>query len=94
MTDQPAQQPKGGKAKLASAFVAAALTTYFINQASLHGVDFTTLGIPSEMVKSAIEAHLIVFAAWATPQHFVDAIVDTKIWLLTSWKRIRNAEPQ
>lgn len=82
---------KRGLGKMGSAFISVILATYIINQASLHGVDFTLLGIPSEMIKSSLEALIATFIVWATPSHFVASIVDAIIFLKTSFRQIRQA---
>lgn len=90
-----AAQGKFGFGKIISALVVGAASTYLMNQLSLHGVNFEAgvggVKIPSEMVKSAIDAGFDAFAVWATPAHFIAAIVDFIRWCKSSFKTIADA---
>lgn len=82
--------PKGG----GKAWVAAAATfgaTFGMNYLSLHGVDFSVWGISSEIVKSSIEAGLLLFLTWLTPDHLVDSVVRSILWVRMSARRIWRA---
>lgn len=96
MTDLTNQQiakdeGKKGFGQIGSAFISTIMATYIINQASLHGVNFELLGISSELVKSSMEGLLISGLVWATPSHFIAAIVDAIVFIKTSWKQIASA---
>lgn len=96
MTDQAntGTPQKSGFGKVGSSVFVAWLAGYFTNQLSLHGVDFTTAGVPSEVVKSSIEAVIVGVSVWLTPQNFVDEIVCFIVFCKTSWKKIRGAAEQ
>jgi hypothetical protein len=79
------------KSKTIGLAVISAAATFALNYASLHGVDFQTIGIPSELVKAAIVGHLISFYDWVTPDNLVDAVVQSILWIRESCAKIRGA---
>lgn len=90
MTDCPPKKDSGF-GKVGSSILAAALSGYIVNKFSLHGVDFTEFGVPSEVVKASIEGTLVGFFVWLTPQNFIDEVVCFIVFLRASWRKIRNA---
>lgn len=99
MSSTPNQQlardeGKKGLGKIGSAIIGSILTTYIMNQASLHGVDFTLYGIPSELVKSTIDGTIIGTLVGFTPSHFTAAITDGILFIKTTlrqWKEAWNS---
>lgn len=79
---------KRGLGKVGAAILSGIVTTYIMNKASLHGVDFTLLGIPSELVKSTIDGTIIGTLVGFTPAHFVAGILDGVVFVRTSWRKI------
>ena len=84
-------QGKTGFGKMSASVFAGFLSSFLMNQASLHGVDFTLAGVPSEVVKSGLDGALIGFFVWVTPQHFVAWTVDTVLFFKDWSKQLRNA---
>lgn len=82
---------KAGHGKIVSGIIAGIITSYIMNQASLHGINFELLGISSEIVKSTIDGSLIGVIIGLTPSHFVAALCDMIIFFKTSIKQIREA---
>lgn len=93
MSDQP-QGPDKGNGKAWVTFAAAICTTYSMNWLSLRGVDFQVLGVPSELVKSGIEGLMLGFFAWITPDHAVDAMVESILWCRRAVARVWSAITQ
>lgn len=95
MTDTNQQiaryEGKIGLGKVGSAILTGWLTSYFMNQLSLHGINFETAGISSEMVKSSIESFIVGISVWATPAHFAAAITDGITFVKTTLKQWRDA---
>lgn len=82
-------QGKPGFGKIVAGVFSGFLTTFIMNQASLHGVDFTVDGVPSEVVKSGLDGALIGLFITATPSHFVASVADAIVFVkqsLRSWK--------
>lgn len=84
-------QGKPGLGKIGAGILSGFLTTFIMNQASLHGVDFTVEGIPSEVVKSGLDGALIGFFVTLTPQHFVASVADSIIFVKRSLRSWRDA---
>lgn len=85
---------RSGFGKVGSSILAAALSGYIVNRFSLHGVDFTEFGVPSEVVKASLEGTLVGFFVWLTPQNFVDGLVSAITFCKSSWKKISGAAEQ
>lgn len=82
-----AAEGKKGSGKIVSGIVAGIMTTYIMNQASLHGVNFQLLGISSEFIKSAIDGCLIGVFVGLTPTHFAAAVTDAIVFVKTTWRQ-------
>ena len=76
MTDT---QPTG-YGKVGASIVAAWVASYIMTQASLHGVDFSLLGVSSEIVKSTIIGVLSGFFTWLTPKAFVQSVTNAIVF--------------
>ena len=60
-----------------------------MTQLSLHGVDFTEMGVSSELVKSTLIGSLVGLLTWLTPQHFVSEITNAIVFCksaLAQWR--------
>lgn len=82
--------PKDGNSKIISCVLAAAISGYFMNYASLHGVNFEELGVSSEIVKSTLVGMVAGFFATLTPKNFVSSVRDTILFVrdaLMSWRK-------
>lgn len=84
---------KGGLGKVASGILAAGLSSYIINQFSLHGINFELamdavpgVKVSSEFVKSSLEGTLVGFFVWVTPAHIVQLVKDGIIFVRTTLK--------
>lgn len=84
-------QGKPGFGKIGAGILSGFLTTFIMNYASLHGMDFTLAGIPSEVVKSGLDGALIGFFVGFTPQHVIAWTVDTIVFFKDWWRQLRNA---
>lgn len=80
-----------GLGKIIAGIVTGFFTTYLMNQASLHGVDFEAAGVSSEVVKSAINSALIGASVAFTPAHFVACVKDYIIFIKKTQREWRNA---
>lgn len=89
--DAAKEHGKRGLGDIISCLVSSLSATYLMNYASLHGVDFKVLAIPSEVVKSTLEAGLITGIVWLTPQHIIAAMRDGIIWVRLSWRVLYKA---
>lgn len=76
MTDQPmlktaANVPESQNifARIAVSVLATSMTTYVLNQFSLHGWNFAALGVDSEIIKSSIEG--TVAGVVAAPRNLI-----------------------
>ena len=77
-----------GFGKMGIGILSGFFTTFLMNQASLHGIDFTVYGVSSEVVKSGLDGAIIGSLVYLTPAHFVAAITDVIIFTkqtLRSW---------
>lgn len=82
-------QGKFGFGRIAAGILSGFLSTFIMNQASLHGVNFELAGVPSEVIKSCIDGTLIGFFVGLTPDHFVAFVRDVIVFVkqsLRSWK--------
>lgn len=92
-----ATQGKIGLGKIVSALVCGWCASYFMNQLSLHGVNFEMtdvipgVKVSSEVVKSTIEGALEATVVALTPQHFVAWTVDMIRWVRAAAKQISDA---
>lgn len=89
MSDTPSATR--GYGKVGASIVAAWLSSYTMTQLSLHGVDFTELGVSSEIVKSTIIGILSGFFVWVSPQHLIQAITDAILFCRNAIKQWREA---
>lgn len=83
-------QGKVGTGKIFSGILAGFISSYLMNQLSLHGINFEADIIPgvrisSEVVKSTLDGVLIGFFVGCTPSHFVAFVKDTIIFIKQSW---------
>lgn len=90
------EEGKLGFGKIAAGFLACGLSSYIMNQLSLHGVNFEEDIIPgvkvsSEIVKSSLEGTLVGFFIYLTPQHFVAFVSDVLIFTKQTLKTWQNA---
>lgn len=93
MTDTTvSSRPTSSNSQIFSAILAAILASYFMTQFSLHGVDFETLGVPSEIVKSTIVGTLVGFFAKLTPANFVEVIKDIILFWVNALKTWSDAK--
>lgn len=92
-----AAQGKIGFGKVFSALIVGWLSSYLMNQLSLHGVDFEVndvipgMKMSSEFVKSTFEGAIEAAAVLLTPAHFLAAIVDCIRWFKHAYKMISDA---
>lgn len=96
MTNKPNQlaaqeEGKKGLGKVSAGIITCILSSYIMNQASLHGVDFKLMGLSSELVKATIDGTVVGILVGLTPTHFVASLVDGIIVAKQSWKQIINA---
>lgn len=84
-------QGKFGFGRIGAGILSGAISTFIVNQFSLHGVDFKLLGIPSEVVKSCIDGTLVGFFIGLTPDHFVAFVRDVIIFVKQSLRSWRDA---
>lgn len=93
-----AVQGKSGTGKFWAGLVAAGLSSFIMNQFSLHGVNFEVsdtvipgVKLSSEFVKSSLEGGLTGFLVWITPAHIVAWIVDCKKSFKDYLQQIKDA---
>ena len=91
MTDQSQITANKGNGKAYTAFLATAISTYGMNYMSLHGVDFQVFGVPSEIIKSGIDASLLMFFTWASPDHLVQSVTDSILFVKSAFKQWGDA---
>lgn len=89
-------QGKLGFGKIAAGFLACGVSTYVMNQLSLHGVNFEEDIIPgvklsSEIVKSALEGTLVSLFVGMTPSHFVAFVKDGIVFVKQTWRTWKSA---
>lgn len=75
-------------------YLSTGISAFAMNFASLHGVDFKVLGIPSEVVKAMIESHMVLFFMWVSADHIVDSITGGIIWMRRAGRKIWGAFTQ
>lgn len=85
------EQGKTGMGKVGAAILSGIFCSYVMNQASLHGVNFQLLGVPSEAVKSTIDGTMTGLLVGLTPTHFVASITDAIIFVKTTAKQWKQA---
>lgn len=79
-----------GNSKTFSAILAAVVSSYCMTKLSLNGVNFETMGVSSELVKSLLVGSLVGFFAWLTPRNFVGAVRDIILFVrdaFISWRK-------
>lgn len=79
------------RSSISQAMFAAIISSYVMTRLSLAGVDFTTLGMDSELVKATIVGQLVVFFAWATPKNVVSFIRASILFVRNSYVSLRQA---
>lgn len=72
------EKPKVGMNRVLAGVLAASISSWFLTWCSLRGVDFKTLGVDSEFVKSSITGTLVGF--FIAPDSFFAMIRDFLIW--------------
>lgn len=78
----------GGKVTVLAIIISAWLASYIMTQCSLHGIDFKTFGVDSEMVKSTIIATAVSFIS--KPKTFVSTISDGILFVRETGKTWYN----
>lgn len=86
-----APQNGSGMSKIIAGILAAGITSYTMNWFSLHGVDFKTLGMDSEVVKASLIGTIAGTIVGFTPQNFVEAIKDGILFGRASLKKWEDA---
>lgn len=82
-------QPKVGMNRVLAGAIAGGVASWFLTWSSLHGVDFKTFGVDSEIVKGGITGTLVgVFTA---PDTLILGLRDIIIWCYNSVKILRKA---
>lgn len=79
-----------GYGKIGASIVAAWAASYLMTQLSLHGVNFTELGVPSEIVKSTLVGTLVGFFTWISPSNLVDSVTEAIVFCkdaISEWKK-------
>lgn len=83
----PAPQTSSGPSVF-KALISSGLASYFMTYCSLHGVDFETLGVPSEIVKSTLIAGFVSFFTWLTFANVIDYAKSTHENMTKLWSAI------
>lgn len=92
MTDTPLKDDKPpARASILQAMIAAIVSSYVVTRLSLAGVNFETLGVSSEIVKSTIVGQLVVFFGWATPTNIVSSLRASILFIRNSYLSLRQA---
>lgn len=81
----------GGNSQVVSAIVAAILASYCMTQLSLHGVDFETLGVSSEIIKSTLIGFFVGFFTKLTPANLVGVLKEIIIFRKRALKELHDA---
>lgn len=71
--------------------IAASFASYIMTQCSLHGVNFETLGVSSEVVKSFLIGNLVAFFTWLSWGNMVAFVTDIIQSVHGAFKTWRNA---
>lgn len=79
------------RSSVIQAMLAGILSSFLVNQLSLAGVNFETLGVSSEIVKSTIVGNLVVFFAWATPVNIAASVRNSILFTRSTWQSWRSA---
>ena len=91
MTISPPLDTASAFVRMISGAIAGGISSYILTQCSLRGVNFTELGVDSEIVKSSITGVIVGFVV--TPKNLVYTIVDgilfVRFFLWNIWKAIR-----
>jgi hypothetical protein len=87
----PATEKTNTLVRIMTGIVSGFISSYILNQCSLHGVDFKTLGVDSEIVKSSLEGTIvgILIAPKNLVYASVDAILFVRFFFANIWKAIR-----
>ena len=80
-----------GFSKLVACIIASGCASYAMNWFSLHGVDFSQMGMDSEFVKSTIVGAVTGFLAGITPNSVLATITNAITWFRTARTEIRDA---
>lgn len=90
MTDQPSTSEKDNTwLRIFVGAICSSITSYFLTYCSLHGVDFATLGISSEMVKGGIVGSITGFII--APITFIYKLRDMVLWFRRAWYILYSA---
>jgi hypothetical protein len=91
MTNSIPQEKTNTLVRIFTGILAGFVSSYVLNQCSLHGVDFKTMGVDSEIVKSGLEGTIVGFLM--APKNLVYATVDgilfVRFFFANVWKAIR-----
>lgn len=90
MTDQTNTKPTVNSSTT-SAIISAIVASYLMTQFSLAGVNFETLGVSSELVKSTSIGVLVGFFAWLTPNNIVISLRNVIIFVRTAKESLTKA---
>lgn len=82
---------EGGVGKIVAGILAAGVTSYIMNWCSLHGINFQTFGVDSEIVKSTLIGTIAGVFVGFTPAHLVQDIIDAILFIRSSYRKICNA---
>lgn len=82
---------KTGLGKIGCSIISALLSSYLLNKASLHGVNFELLGVSSEVVKASIDGALTGILVGLTPTHFVASLCDAIVFVKSAFRQIGKA---
>lgn len=90
--DDQKQKPPVGLPRIMAGAIAGGISSWCLNWASLHGVDFKTFGVDSEYVKGAITGTLTGF--FVAPDTFVFILRNFLIWChdtaVMLWRAVRD----
>jgi hypothetical protein len=91
MTDATTGKPAPSGSKAFPAIISAFIASFTMNQFSLHGVNFETAGVSSEVVKSLLEGSMVGFFTWLSWTNIVNGITEIIVSVKDAVKSWRNA---
>lgn len=83
------EKPKVGMNRILAGVIAAGMSSWLLTWCSLHGVDFKTFGVDSELIKSSITGSLVGF--FIAPDSCLNSIRDFLIWCYDWARSLRTA---
>lgn len=88
-TNSLPEKPKVGLNRVLAGVLAGAIASWSLTWCSLHGVDFKTFGVDSEVVKGGLTGTLVgVFTA---PDTLLMSVRDVLIWAYNWVKTLKRA---